>query len=298
MKKNIIFILVLSLNAVIFSCSKPDASNPIEVAPEAKNPVPVPAPVPQVPTEITESSLIDNEGCLSSENLYQEFDKLKKDLPTYDIVTALKFNSRGTIRKNFKKLIAFYALSLAPKSLSDTYGIEKATQVGCKTLILNRADGDKKFNIKEASAKQLKAVAEDGEAFEYQIVSGKELSITKTFLAFDVPCGSEKTPIYVTATHRLNWSGAVIPEVIDSKTTSFLIDRDVLSLAAEAVGAADSEVYITDSTNPENVKIDSSRLRELTTRTPNPDLILCTDPAVPVAGAAVTDPPPPTGTNN
>jgi hypothetical protein len=148
-------------------------------------------------SELKVDALLTDQGCLSAEKLSVEFGGLSGNLPVSIVPTQIRFESNKSIRPNFEKLIALHQLVIEQKPISEIFELEPATQTDCKSVTLNRASGPKAFEIKDSSQKMIRFRSGDGEEIEYQLIASRTLNITRKYIAYDVPCQSEKTPIFV-----------------------------------------------------------------------------------------------------
>jgi len=259
----------------------------------ADNKMPVVPPAQSGQSELKMDALLTEQGCLSAEKLGREFGALDRTLSVNIVPTKLAFDSKKSIRPNFEKLIALNQLVIEQKPISEIFDLEPATQADCESVTLNRASGPKAFEIKDSSQKMIRFRSEDGEEIEYQLIASRTLHIKRKYIAYDVPCQSEKTPIFVGVEKLFDWSGAPVPDAVDSSNSQYSIDKPFLVLASQAVGRDTTELYIQEETQE---MLSLLKVRELAQLSPLPEIVSCTgaveEPEEPTEPAEPTEPNP------
>lgn len=230
--------------------------------------------------DLQKGSLQTDDQCLSIEKLQANLNSFNADLPITVVTTDLNLNSNKSIRSSFEKIMAYNNLLADQKPLSEVRDSLIFTQADCKTVLETLPDGSQKeYNVKRGSETELKFESKDGEGFEYQILSARSYRATRTFTAYDVPCGSEKTPILVTVAKYHDWSGTGLPSVIEQHSSPFSISKNLLSNAAQAVGYPVDNFY---GVSPDNLSetVDISKVKEMLQMTPLPEVISCNGNAI------------------
>lgn len=238
-----------------------------------------------VKTELSANDLSAGEGCLSFPKLKAALDAIAPSSSMFSVPVRLEISSKQHVRENFQRLLALNLLNIHEGHLSSFEALENSAQDGCTTLSITKTDGvAKDFKIiPQEGGNRLFASAEDGEAIQYELLAPKRVRLTRKYITHDVPCGSEKNNVFVSSSRVIDWSGGPVPEVIDTADEQLAIDSRFLSLASEASGFNEAELY----TSAEEGELSSRRLiniskvREMSQMAPRPEIVTCTGVAPP-----------------
>ena len=119
------------------------------------------------------------------------------------------------------------------------------------------------------------AEAADGERIHYVWISSKSFQTRRRYLAFDLPCGDEQHPIFVTVSRTVDWTRGDFPELAPANGSTFSIEEGFLRLAAGAAGVDIDRFY---KLNADGSRLlDLSSVKSLEKMSTDPDLQSCAD---------------------
>lgn len=243
------------------------------------------ARVAPVKMELSAQDLSAGEGCLSFPKLKEALDAIAPNASMYSIPVRLEIIGKQHVRENFQRLLALNLLTIQEGQLSSFEALESSSQDQCNTLKITKTDGvPKEFKIvPQEGGNRLFASAEDGEALQYELLAPRRARLTRKYITHDVPCGSEKNNVFVSISRVIDWSGSPAPETIDTADERLAIDSRFLSLASEASGFNEADLYSAS----EGGELDSrrviqvSKVRELSQMAPRPETVTCNGAAPP-----------------
>lgn len=229
--------------------------------------------------ELAIQDLSAGEGCLSFPKLKEALDAIAPHISMYAIPTQLEITGKQHVRENFQRLLALNLLSIQEGQLSSFEALETSSQDQCNYLALSRTDGvPKVFKIlPQEGGNRLVATAEDGEGLQYELLTPRRVRLTRKYITHDLPCGSEKNDVFVSVTRLIDWSGSPVPEAIDTADEQLMIDSRFLSLASQAAGFNEVDLYSTASGGELSSQrvIQVSKVRELSQMAPKPEIVTC-----------------------
>ncbi len=233
-----------------------------------------PAPSHVWKNEIQLSDAVTDEGCLSIPRLYAGMRGINPDKPVVILPTAISFESELNIRDNFRKLISYSQLVITEQPFSYVQNLPPVTQEACTTLTVEGTDGvTKNFTIKSNTPESLAAEAEDGERLAFTWLSPQSIQLKRRYLAYDVPCGSDQKPIFITLTKTLDWHGGGVPPTVPESGSPLSIEGNFLSWTAQAVGDDPAPLVLLSTDGVR--KLDIPKIIEMTQKTPRPEIISC-----------------------
>lgn len=235
-----------------------------------------------VKMELSAGDLSTGHGCLSLPKLRDAVEAIERSAAMYAIPVKLEVTGKSGVRSNFQKLLALNVLSIQEGRLSNFHAFEPASQDQCNTVTLTKTDGtQKEFKIStQDENSQLHATSEDGEAIRYELLAPRRVKVTSRYITHDLPCDSEKNNIFVSLTKVIDWSDGGVPASIDTTDDQLAIDSAFLSLAADAAGFPEADLYsisegdVEGETVPRRV-IQVPKVRELSQMAPRPEIVTC-----------------------
>lgn len=271
------------VTCAIVGCGKKSSENEEDQA----------ARVAPVKMELSANDLSAGEGCLSFPRLKEALEAIAPNTAMYSLPVRLEISGKQHVRENFQRMLALNLLSVQEGQLSSFEALESSTQDQCNTLLVTKTDGvPKEFKIvPQEGGNRLFASAADGEALQYELLAPRRVRITRKYITHDVPCGSEKNNIFVSVSRVIDWSGSSAPEIIDTADEQLAIDSRFLSLASEASGFNESDLYSSSEGGELGSRrvIQVSKVRELSQMAPRPEIVTC-DGAAPPAPEPEPDP--------
>ncbi|MGE3263272.1 MAG: hypothetical protein AB7K68_15940 [Bacteriovoracia bacterium] len=231
-------------------------------------------------TSVSLEESVNTQGCLSIPKYLQNLRKISADITGLEISKKIQFSSKKKIRANFEVLFAFGAFQFTPVNVSQLQDDLNIIQNGCESLVLTETDGTTEtYLIKEHTRERLVAQSESGLRLEYRWLSPQQLEFSNRFVSYDVPCGSEKNPIFIEQTKVYDWTGSVGAKIAGDSPLE--VERSYLEKISAATGKEISDFYLSGE-NGEAPALSTEQLRAIPTLSPLPELLQCSSPGEPI----------------
>lgn len=230
-------------------------------------------------TSVSLEESVNAQGCLSVPKYLQNLREISAEISGLEISKKIEFSSKKKIRANFETLFAFGAFQFTPMNVNRFQDDLNISQNGCESLVLTETDGTAEtYLIKEHTRERLVAQSESGLRLTYHWLSPRQLEFSNRFVSYDVPCGSEKNPIFVEQTKVYDWTGNVGEKIAGN--SSLAVERGYLEKISAATGKNINEFYL-DGESGEAPALSTEQLRSVPTLSPRPELLQCSSPGEP-----------------